>query len=439
MQYDRRRPLDFRPFSYGADPMTLTIINARTVGTRDPQAITVEPDGRMRAPMPMAQFESSRDKFENSRDRAAGETLDVAGDWISPGGLDLQINGALGLAFPEVRRSDLPRLTEICRWLWEAGIDGFAPTIVTTSIENFRRSLDVFAEFCELQDARSQNPEYAPTAKIVGLHLEGPFLNPAKRGAHPEAFLQPLTLDRLDRILGDRGDRADLVKIVTLAPELDPTGETVAALRDRGIVVSLGHSLATASEAARAFDRGATMVTHAFNAMPGLHHRDPGLLGAAIVDDRISCGFIADGHHVCPTMLKILLAASPDRGLFLVSDALAPLGLPDGVYPWDDREITVTGGTARLADGTLSGTTRPLFDGADNLVRWKICDLERAIDLATHGPRRAIGLTNWETEPGAALRLLRWSVAADGAISRSRPLSVADLAKLGDRQPIEAG
>jgi N-acetylglucosamine-6-phosphate deacetylase len=384
-------------------PMTLTITNARVVGMSGLQAIVIDDHQVAEAPMPMATLE-----------RLPDAPIDVAGDWISPGGLDLQINGALGLAFPELQMSDLDKLDQICRTLWNAGVDGFAPTIVTTSIENIQRSLAVIAAF-QAQQAQTSHP--APAAQIIGVHLEGPFLNPVKRGAHPEEFLLPLTLDQLDRVLGDHADR---VKIVTLAPELDPTGETIAALRDRGIVVSLGHSLATADQASQAFELGAAMVTHAFNAMPGLHHRDPGLLGAAIVDSRVYSGLIADGQHVCQTMLKILLRSDPSN-LFLVSDALSPLGLPDGTYPWDEREIVVTDGTARLHDGTLSGTTRPLMDGADNLVNWGLCDLERAIDLVSHAPRRAIGLPFWDTTPGSAYRLLRWSQAEDGTISRSRP------------------
>ena len=408
--------------------MTLTMTNARVVGMDGFQAIVIDDRHGVKPPIPMTQLTASPDPSHR---------LDVEGDWISPGGLDLQINGALGLAFPEVQMSDLGKLEEIGQMLWAAGVDGFAPTIVTTSIENIQRSLAVFAAFQAQQATRSSR---IPTAQIVGLHLEGPFLNPAKRGAHPEEFLLPLTLKQLDRVFGDlgdlvdlgnsgdsgdrpdqaSGDQANLIKIITLAPELDPSGETIAALRDRGIIVSLGHSLATADQAKQAFERGATMVTHAFNAMPGLHHRDPGLLGAAIVDSRVYSGFIADGQHVCPTMLQILLNADPSN-LFLVSDALSPLGLPDGTYPWDEREIIVTHGTARLADGTLSGTTRPLLDGADNLVRWGLCDLERAIDLVSHAPRRAIGLPAWDTTPGSAARLLRWTQAADGTITRSRP------------------
>ena len=157
------------------------------------------------------------------------------------------------------------------------------------------------------------------------------------------------------------------------------------------------------------------MVTHAFNAMPGLHHREPGLLGAALTQDHVQCGFIADGQHVHPAMLKVLLRAGEySKGLFLVSDALAPLGLPDGKYPWDTREIEVINGTARLPDGTLSGTTRSLLVGVQNLVEWGICDVGNAIALATIAPRHAlISPINKKVDPvtsyvGQAANLLRW-------------------------------
>jgi N-acetylglucosamine-6-phosphate deacetylase len=197
-------------------------------------------------------------------------TVDVAGDWISLGGVDLQINGALGLAFPDVRMEDFGRLTEICDLLWAEGVDGFLPTIVTTSIDNIHRSLAVFAEFMA-----QQRPN---TAQILGVHLEGPFLNPQKRGAHPAVYLQPLTVNLVAAVLGEH---APVVKVITLAPELDPTGTVVPYLRSLDIIVSLGHSQANFAQAEWAFQAGASMVTHAFNAMPGLHHREPGLLGAA--------------------------------------------------------------------------------------------------------------------------------------------------------------
>jgi N-acetylglucosamine-6-phosphate deacetylase len=334
--------------------------------------------------------------------------LDVEGDWISLGGVDIQINGALGLAFPDVQMSDLERLAQICDFLWEQGVDGFLPTIVTTSIENIHRSLAVFAEFI-----KHQSPN---TAQILGVHLEGPFLNPQKRGAHPEAYLLPLTIEFVTQVLSKY---ADTVAAITLAPELDQTSMVIPYLRSLGIIVSLGHSQANFAQAEGAFGSGASMVTHAFNAMPGLHHREPGLLGAALTQSHVQCGFIADGRHVHPGMLTVLLRAGRYReGLFLVSDALSPLGLPDGKYPWDDREIEVIDGTARLPDGTLSGTTRSLLVGVQNLVKWGICDVDRAIDLATIAPRQAIGLST--DYVGQSANLLRWHCDRDNRLTWRR-------------------
>ncbi|MEA5622563.1 N-acetylglucosamine-6-phosphate deacetylase [Nostoc sp. UHCC 0251] len=361
------------------------IINARVPGYKDLQMLLVNQEGIIEEILPMGTV---------GMDRCVS-LLDVAGDWISLGGVDLQINGALGLAFPELSAENAHLLRKISRFLWNVGVDGFLPTLVTTSVENIQRSLAIIAEVLPSQQAG---------AKILGVHLEGPFLNYQKRGAHPAEYLLPLTIDEVKRVLGNY---AHVVKVITLAPELDFTGEVIPYLRSLGIIVSLGHSQATSAQGQRAFDEGATMVTHAFNAMPALHHREPGLLGAAITHPNVMCGFIADGEHVSPMMLQILLRASNyEKGLFLVSDALSPLGLPDGVYPWDSRQIEVKNGTARLADGTLSGTTLPLLVGVQNLVKWGICDVESAILLATNAPRKAIGL------PGIAknqpANLLRW-------------------------------
>ncbi len=334
--------------------------------------------------------------------------LDVEGDWISLDGVDLQINGALGLAFPDVQVGDFERLTDICDFLWKQGVGKFLPTIVTTSIENIHRSLAVFAEFMAHQ------PE--DTAQILGVHLEGPFLNVQKRGAHPTEYLLPLTLDFVTIILSKY---TDVVKVVTLAPELDQTGMVIPYLRSLGIVVSLGHSQANFAQAESAFVSGASMVTHAFNAMPGLHHREPGLLGAALTQTHVQCGFIADGQHVHPAMLKLLMRAGRySEGLFLVSDALSPLGLPDGKYPWDSREIEVIDGTARLPDGTLSGTTRSLLVGVQNLVKWGICDVGNAILLATTAPRQAIGLPS--NYVGQSSNLLRWNCDSKMGLSWRR-------------------
>ena len=328
---------------------------------------------------------------------STGPGLDLAGDWLSLGGVDLQINGALGLAFPELTLEDLPRLQQICAFLWAEGIDAFLPTLVTTATANIHQALAAIKTFL-------QQPQASNQAKIWGVHLEGPFLNPEKRGAHPQAFLQPLTLEALQQVLGDY---TDLVTMITLAPELDSTGQTITYLQALGIHVSLGHSQATAEQASQAFASGAHLVTHAFNAMPSLHHRQPGLLGAALFESGVACGLIADGQHVSPLMLHLLLQRPNvlDK-LFLVSDALAPLGLADGLYPWDERDIVVCQGTARLRDGTLSGTTLPLLRGVQNLWDWQLCSPEIAIALATESPRRAIQRPGLGV--GSPATMLRW-------------------------------
>lgn len=403
------------------------IINAKLPDYDGLQRLDIGPDQILRSIKPMAELISeplaeghgrsdSRSDAKpglSPKDASSTEIIDAQGDWISPSGIDVQINGGLGLAFPDIER-DHPEhptlLDKIAAFLWDQGVDGFLPTIVTSSVAQIQASLAAFNDLIPTINGHPQR------ANILGVHLEGPFLNSVKRGAHPEEHLLPLTLDQVKRVLGDY---SGVVKVMTLAPELDETGTVIPYLQSLGITVSLGHSLATATEATRAFDQGATMVTHAFNAMPSLHHRKPGLLGAALTHPTVTAGFIADGEHICPTMLKLLLSANAN--LFLVSDALAPLGLPDGLYPWDTRKIQVTDGTARLLDGTLSGTTLPLLAGVENLVKWDICDAETAIALATTAPRRAIGLPPWAI--GHPIHPLRWQQDADTQVLMWQRLS----------------
>jgi N-acetylglucosamine-6-phosphate deacetylase len=375
----------------------IDILNAQIPGYKGLQQISVDGQGLIKSILSMGVASIKVPSADL-------QVLDANGDWVSLGGVDLQINGALGLAFPELNRENCDRLPEIGKFLWHQGVDGFLPTIVTTSAENIQRSLAVLSSFVTPLHLPLCEERQPRMAQILGVHLEGPFLNPQKRGAHPAEYLLPLTIDNVKRVLGDY---AQIVKVLTLAPELDDTGEVIPFLRSLGITVSLGHSQATAAQAEQAFKLGASMVTHAFNAMPGLHHREPGLLGAAIVHPSVKCGLIADGQHVCPTMIQMLLRASNyEQGIFLVSDALAPLGLPDGVYPWDIRQIEVRNGTARLLDGTLSGTTLPLLVGVQNLAKWGCELIPKAIALATDSPRQAIGIPGLSI--GQPAHLLRW-------------------------------
>ncbi len=335
--------------------------------------VAIDDDGRIRRLEPLP-----------AGSRAAGD--DWGGDWLSPMGVDLQINGGLGLAFPELSRSDLPRLERLLERLWSDGVEAICPTLVTCAVAPLRQALTVLAE------ARRQHRP--GRCRLLGAHLEGPFLAPERRGAHAAAHLATPDLGALEeRIGGFRTgpgwDSAADIAVMTLAPELAGAGAVIRELRRRNVVVSLGHSAATESEAEVAFATGVRLLTHSFNAMAGLGHRAPGPLAAALLRPDVHLGLIADGVHVAPTMAVLLQRLAPER-VVLVSDALAPYGLADGIHRWDERQLHVSGGSCRLADGTLAGVTLPLLEGAVRLAGWSNRP-ERAIAAATLLPRRALG------------------------------------------------
>jgi N-acetylglucosamine-6-phosphate deacetylase len=327
--------------------------------------------------------------------RAAG--LDWHGDWLSPAGLDLQINGGLGLAFPELSPADLPRLEELLERLWRDGVEAICPTLVTCAPGPLRQALAV------LRQARQRHR--SGRCRLLGAHLEGPFLAPARRGAHPlEHLCAPSPAALAERIEGFHGpggppeasaagatagpEAADIA-LVTLAPELPGAGPVIEALRRQGVVVSLGHSEADEAQAAAAFAAGVSMLTHTFNAMAGLQHRDPGPVAAALLREDVALGLIADGVHVAPSMAVLLQRLAP-RQLVLVSDALAPYGLADGLHRWDERTLVVHNGSCRLEDGTLAGVTLPLLEGVRRLADWGGRPGE-AIAAATVHPRQVLG------------------------------------------------
>jgi N-acetylglucosamine-6-phosphate deacetylase len=331
---------------------------------------------------------------------AAGE--DWGGNWLSPAAVDLQINGGLGLAFPELQDRDLPTLLALLERLWQDGVEAIAPTIVTCACADLRRALTVLA---------AARREHRPgRCRLLGAHLEGPFLEPSRRGAHPQQHLAAPSLEALqERIAGFE----DAITLVTLAPELPGATAVIEALVARGIVVSLGHSAASEAEAETAYRQGVGMVTHAFNAMPDMHRRAPGPVAAAALRGDIALGLIADGVHVAPTMAVLLQRLAPQQ-LVLVSDALGPYGLPDGTYRWDERPLIVEQGSCRLEDGTLAGVTLPLLEAVRRLARWG-GDAEATIAAATVHPRRVLGdrRTIQELLLGRPLaETLRWSGSA---------------------------
>ncbi|MEB3307382.1 MAG: N-acetylglucosamine-6-phosphate deacetylase [Cyanobacteriota bacterium] len=333
---------------------------------------------------------------------AAGENWH--GDWLSPAGLDLQINGGLGLAFPELTPADLPQLKALLELLWRDGVEAICPTLVTCGVTALRQALAV------LRQAREGHEP--GRCQLLGAHLEGPFLAPERRGAHPRSHLCAPSLEALaERIAGFE----DQIALVTLAPELENAGAVIQRLRELGIVVSLGHSAATETQAEIAFQAGVTMLTHTFNAMPDMHRRAPGPVAAACRRGDVALGLIADGIHVAPTMAVLLQRLVPEQ-LVLVSDALAPYGLGEGRHRWDERVLLVEQGSCRLEDGTLAGVTLPLLEGVRRLNSWGT-PAEQAIAAATLVPRRVLGDVRPCRDQLLGMPLaetLRWSATENG-------------------------
>ena len=367
-------------------------------------------------PMPLGQASDQRHtisldsagQIESVRPMAAGDAMEQStesweGDWISPRGIDLQINGGLGLAFPELTTADLPRLRQLLERLWQDGVEAIAPTLVTCGLPPLRQALAV------LREARQQHRP--GRCRLLGAHLEGPFLANERRGAHPPEHLAVPSLEALEQRIG--GFESEIA-LMTLAPELTGASAVIARLREVGIMVALGHSAARAEQAAVGFDQGVGMLTHAFNAMPGLHHRAPGPLGEACRRGGIALGLIADGVHVDPTMAVLLQRLAPEQTV-LVSDALAPYGLADGEHRWDERLLLVHNGTCRLEDGTLAGVTLPQLDGVIRLARWS-GQPAAAIWSATVAPRRVIAAAQSIDEALIGQPLtdqLRWTMTGE--------------------------
>jgi N-acetylglucosamine-6-phosphate deacetylase len=311
--------------------------------------------------------------------------LDAAGLHVVPGFVDLQCNGAAGVDIS----SEPERLWEVAEALPRWGVTAWLPTVVTAPAEIRARALATMR--AGAPEAGAVDPPAAPVrAEPLGLHLEGPFLAPERRGAHPTEHLR---LPDSDLVAGEGWSRDGGVRLVTVAPELPGALDLVRRLVASGVVVSAGHSSASAEQAVAAIDAGVTWVTHLFNAMSPLHHRDPGLVGVALTDERVRVGIIADGLHVHHTAVALAVRAVGGR-LCLVTDAVAALGLPAGRVALGAMEAFASDDGVRLADGTLAGSDLSLDGAVRNLVDFAGVSLAVAVAAATSTPAALLGLTD---------------------------------------------
>ena len=311
---------------------------------------------------------------------------------LTPAFFDIHTHGAANY---DVMRATPAELGVVNRFLATRGVGQYLPTTVTAPIDQTLKSLETLADAIESHTARNE-------ARPVGIHLEGPFISHAKRGVHPPAdILAP------DVALYDRFHQAarGQIRLITIAPETPSALELIEHVTALGVKVSLGHSNATTDEALAGIKAGGASATHTFNAMRTLDHRDPGILGVVLDDDRLFAELICDGVHVAPAMVRLWLKAKgPDKAI-LVTDSMSATGMPDGDYMLGTFKVRVTNGRCLAYNdleggkATLAGSVLTLDRAVANLLRFTGTPLSTAVRLATHNPAKMLGLEDTIANP----------------------------------------
>lgn len=315
----------------------------------------------------------------------ANKQIDCHGALISPGLIDVQINGGFGVDFSNNVENVEEGIAIVAQGILAHGVTAFCPTIVTSPPSVYQSILPIL----------KKKPGGRDGACVLGLHLEGPFINPAKKGAHPEDLICPL-YEGYKTLVSTYGSLRD-VCIVTLAPELENSLSVIRELVKAGIVVSLGHSMSNLQQGEAAVKEGATFITHLFNAMLPFHHRDPGLVGLLASDvvppkGTIYYGMISDGIHTHPSALRIAFRTNP-KGLVLVTDAVAALGLEEGRHNLGQAAVEIRNKQAYIAGTeTLCGSIAGLLECVKFFHAATACSITDALEAATLHPAEALGI-----------------------------------------------
>jgi N-acetylglucosamine-6-phosphate deacetylase len=309
------------------------------------------------------------------------ERREVRG-FVCPGFIDLQINGAFGIDV----EPDARALEGLGRELPKTGVTSFLPTAISWPAERYAGFVDAIREASN-----------SPGARILGAHIEGPFLSPARKGAHDPANLRPVDLELTERLAG-----SGMVRMMTLAPELPGAKEAIRLLLNGGVVPSAGHTEARYEDMLRAIDAGLPMCTHLYNAMSPFEHRAPGAIGALLTDGRVRAGIIADGVHAHEGALRLAYQRKGPGGLALVTDAMEAAGMAEGEYELSGRKVRLEKGCVRLPDDTLAGSALTMDRAVRNAVEFMGAPLQDAVRMASETPAEILGVSGkGRIRPGA--------------------------------------
>jgi N-acetylglucosamine-6-phosphate deacetylase len=308
-----------------------------------------------------------------------GEVRDLGGRWLIPGLVDVHVHGGAGGDFTS---PDPEEHAEAVLFHARNGTTSLLATTVTASPDALLDAVEGLAGSIAAP---------APGARIMGIHLEGPFISEAKCGAQNPKWIREPDVAELERLIDASNDT---IRMITLAPERPGAAGLITRAVERGIVAAAGHSDATYDQLVESVNWGVRHCIHTYNAMRGLHHRDPGLVGGVLDVDDLTCEVITDGHHVHPAAARLLYRVKgPDR-LVLITDAIAAAGLPDGTYELGDQAVDVDGGRAHLHDDAdaLAGSTLTMGTALRNAVAWFGVELPEAVQMASTTPARVLGL-----------------------------------------------
>ena len=304
------------------------------------------------------------------------EILDAAGGIVAPGLIDVHCHGMMGWDATHGSVDELRRMSEQkAKW----GTTAWLPTTMTAPWDKLERA------YAAIRDARAQSRRADWNgAEILGCHSEGPFINPKKKGAQPERAILAPDAERLR-------PWADVIALMTVAPEMEGALECVRKTRDMGIRCTMGHTAATAAQALAGVDAGVTQSTHTFNAMTGLNHREPGVVGAALSDGRVYCELIADTFHVHPMLFGLMAKLKGDH-LVLITDSIEVAHLPDGTYDQAGETVVVNGIRCQFPDGTIAGSCLTMDRAVRNFREHTGLPLWQVVSMASLNPARAIGV-----------------------------------------------
>jgi N-acetylglucosamine-6-phosphate deacetylase len=319
------------------------------------------------------------------------ETVDLKGAALGPGLVDVHTHGADRVELMEGGDAVL----RMARFYARHGVTAFLPATVTASFEATARAVESVRRAMDVSPERAAERAWGcpatgdTAARVLGVHLEGPFVSPQRLGAQSPEFCLAPTVEHVARLLDIAGD---VTRIVTLAPEEEGGIEAIRTLVGRGIIASVGHTVATTEQAEAAFAAGATQVTHMFNGMPPMHHRQPGVVGAALTTRGVRVEVIADGVHLAPAAIRLILAAKGVDEMILITDSIAATGCADGEYSLGPMQVYVRDGQARLASGSLAGSTLTMERAVVNVARWTDAGLAGAWQMASLNPARQLGI-----------------------------------------------